>query len=335
MLFKTPTKKRKPRLFSFVLPNLPIAPGKKQFMKTFVDGATEAGLDTYIYTRLTENVKTIFPDDFLFIWGFNYRAKAAIKFWKDHGGNEDNVIYFEGNVLKAKEKIPASVYRFPIKSIYADGDFMDSDDYEQKYKELAKHVDLTIHPWKNNPDGHILIYMNRGGEGWGHFDVPVWPWLEKTIKEIRKVSNRKIIVKDHPGRVISCSREKEQQKSALKAFDKNVKFYHNVTKDLKDNEKILLDKAHAAVILGSTAGAISMMNGIPTFATHEKSFINRWSAGELKDIENPIYPDREAFIREYVNSHWVLETEIARGDFFNKLLRQRYKQWHTPPNRNI
>ena len=105
MLFKTPTKKRKPRLFSFVLPNLPIAPGKKQFMKTFVDGATEAGLDTYIYTRLTENVKTIFPDDFLFIWGFNYRAKAAIKFWKDHGGNEDNVIYFEGNVLKAKEKI--------------------------------------------------------------------------------------------------------------------------------------------------------------------------------------------------------------------------------------
>lgn len=293
---------------------------KRQLMSDWMQGVAACG-DKHVITRGNEDGYLDPDKDFAMIWGWptagNVARERAFNSFLQRGGKQENMFFFEGNVLKQMES-DMNFYRFPMYSIHPhESFFVSSPDLDSKVKYIQENTNVKIHDWKT--DGkHILIYLNRGGGGWSHQGIDVYKWLVDTCVEIRKYTDRPIKVKDHPGR----NPNKNSIDSTLNWLSLNISdfvYYHKETNNLADWSAQQIKNAWAAVVLTSTAGAVTMMQGIPTFATHEAAYIKPWSAGELKDIENPnLEVDREEFLRYYAGSHWSME-EVMRGDLWREL----------------
>lgn len=316
-------------------------------MARWVKGVSACG-DEYIWANdgMTQPVKNQ-DREFGLMWGWPLHGRDAVQVeegfintsaknrsdlrqkcltsFEEAGGTRKNMFFFEGNVLKHFEKSGRiRYYRFPLNSIHANqSDFLEFDDnVDKRVEQITSDLNLKVHDWKTKGD-HIMIFLNRGVGGWSHMGIDVYTWLKETVLELRKYTDRPIKVKDHPGRHAMNETHKNEVLRFLQYSVKDVEYYHSVTKVLGDYSNAYLKTAWASVILTSTAGAVSMMKGVPTFVTHDAAYIKPWSAGELKDIENPnLNVDRDEFLRYYANSHWSLE-EVEQGDLWRKLREQR------------
>ena len=159
------------------------------------------------------------------------------------------------------------------------------------WQEIKSKIGFDLKPWRTDGN-HILICLQRNG-GWSMQGLDVMDWCVKTILEIKKYSNRPIIVRAHPG-------------------DKNAKNYLKLNvPDVKisTNQNILDDfkTAWATITYNSSPGVASAIEGIPVFVTDpfpENSQSLKVCNTSLKDIENPIMPERQDWIERIAMSHW-------------------------------
>jgi hypothetical protein len=136
-------------------------------------------------------------------------------------------------------------------------------------------------------------------------------WLDKTINEIRKYSNRHIIVRAHPG--------DKKVSSYLRLNYKNV--------SLSKNPNIISDlqNAWATVVYNSSPSVASAIEGVPVFLTDphpEYSQSKEIANLDLANIENPSLPDRQAWVERISMCHWNFK-ELSSGEawqFFRKYI---------------
>jgi hypothetical protein len=112
-------------------------------------------------------------------------------------------------------------------------------------------------------------------------------WTERTIAELKTYTDRPII-----------RRDKEQQRQGRK-----------LREDLKG--------AHALVTHGSNAAVESVIMGCPVFV-HSDSAASLVGRTDLKDIEQPLYPDREPWVRSLAYSQFN-ERELIDGTLWRLL----------------
>jgi hypothetical protein len=183
---------------------------------------------------------------------------------------------------------------FPTTGNYF-GDSIDTN----RWKQISKDLNLSLKDWR--PKGtHILLACQRDG-GWSMAGYNVVDWVYSTVSEIRKYSDRPIIVRGHPG-------------------DKNAKRYltqSNVDWTLSTNEKINQDfkNAWATITYNSSPGVASAIEGIPLFVTDNTPKISQAfdvANTDLSQIENPKMFERQHWIEKLSMSHWKFE-EISNG----------------------
>lgn len=197
--------------------------------------------------------------------------------------------------------------------LVAENGYLGKDSTGYQYLALAKHghngsgkrliddpsrwerLGLTPRPWRTSGE-HILLCPNR-------FIAPQWflmptDWVERTKAELRKYTERPIIVRDHPGH----------------------------WKRLPEHPSIELVKqlqgAWACVIWSSSAGVHSLLAGVPVVCTAQWWVCKR-AAGKVEDIETLSGNDaeREAAFRDMSSSQFTL-AEIESGMPF-ALVRDR------------
>ena len=174
-------------------------------------------------------------------------------------------------------------------------------------------MNIDIKPWRK--DGkHICLFLNRGIGGFSTFGKPCYEWAKETVEEIRKYSDRPILIRSH-----RHAGENQQLKEDRKNLDFILSNYKDITHTRLGETSIYddLKNAWACVVYTSTSGAVAMLEGIPMFSTHEACFSHKWSAGNLSDIENPTLKDRTNYITHYANAHWNLE-EVRQGILWRK-----------------
>lgn len=168
-----------------------------------------------------------------------------------------------------------------------------------RWKQISEDLNLSLKDWRTTGD-HILLACQRDG-GWSMNGYNVIDWVTSTVNEIRKYSDRPIVVRGHPG-------------------DKNARTYlaqKNVNWTLSTNEKIKQDfnNAWATVTYNSSPGVASAIEGIPLFVTDPNPKISQAydvANCSLKDIENPIMFDRQQWVERLSMSHWKFE-ELSDG----------------------
>lgn len=176
--------------------------------------------------------------------------------------------------------------------------FKDSID-PARWKQISADLNLSLKDWRTN-GRHILLACQRDG-GWSMAGYSVVDWVENTVKEIRKYSDRPIVVRGHPG-----------DRNANKYLSKQ-----NVDWTLSTNDKIKDDfkNAWATVTYNSSPGVASAIEGIPVFVTDPNPKISQAyevSNTNLSQIENPQTFERNNWVEQLSMSHWKFE-ELSNG----------------------
>jgi hypothetical protein len=176
--------------------------------------------------------------------------------------------------------------------------FWDNPDPTQ-WQKISRDLGITLKDWRTNGE-HILICTQRNG-GWSMKGLSVTAWLEQTVNEIRKYSDRPIVVRCHPG-------------------DKHARTYLRSVPGkytVSTNDSILDDfrNAWAVVTYNSTPGVAASIEGIPAFVTDpvpETSQAYAVANYSLNCIENPEFKDRQLWIEKIAMCHWKYE-ELKSG----------------------
>lgn len=167
-----------------------------------------------------------------------------------------------------------------------------------RWNQIQKDLNISMKDWR--PRGvHVLICTQRNG-GWSMGGLSVVDWLTKTIKEVRKHTDRPIIVRGHPG-------DKHAPKY-LKNKDWQVSKAPSIIDDLRN--------AHCSITYNSSPSVASAIEGIPTFITDPTPQISQAYAvanTDLSNVENPLMFERTEWVQKLAMSHWNFN-ELSSGD---------------------
>jgi hypothetical protein len=168
--------------------------------------------------------------------------------------------------------------------------FWDNPD-PQRWQQISRDLRIHLKDWRTTGN-HILICTQRNG-GWSMKGLNVSQWLEKTVNDIKKYSNRPIVVRGHPG----------DKTAAIYLKSKPGRY------TVSTNEHILQDftNAWAVVTYNSTPGVAASIEGIPAFVTDpvpQTSQTYPVANYDLSRIENPELKERQQWIEKLSMCHW-------------------------------
>jgi hypothetical protein len=190
------------------------------------------------------------------------------------------------------------------------GEYCNNNPDIERWNKLSKDLGIQLRPPKK--DGkYILICCQRDG-GWSMDGKQVMPWLVQTIQTIRKVSDRHIIVRFHPG-----DKNKIQHVRSLVRYR-----LPGVSPSNSENLLMDLKNAHAVVNYNSSPTVVAAIEGVPIFVLDpERSQAKSVANTDLLEIETPKEFDREKWIQQMAQMHWTL-SELKDGTAWRHL-----RQW--------
>lgn len=197
---------------------------------------------------------------------------------------------------------PHNYLRYSYDGVFKNtGFYFDKEIDPMRWKKISTDLGINLKDYRTNGE-HILMPLQRNG-GWSMRGQDVMEWCRNTITEIRKFTDRPIVVRGHPG-------DKKAQ-FYLKLQMKNV-IVSPLKRDIKDD----LKNAWATVCFNSSPGVASLIEGVPVFLMDPDPNFSQYSDvanTKLKRIEDPKMPDRQEWIERISMCHWKFD-ELVTGE---------------------
>ena len=166
----------------------------------------------------------------------------------------------------------------------------------------AKKLGLTCKPWKDNKNGPIVIACQHAYSHQWKNKKPIPTWVYDTAMEIRDYTDRQIVIRPHP----RCRIQ------GIEHYVKDVILqYPKKLVGTYDDFDFHVDDAYAIVNWSSNPATHAIINGIPAFVG-PSSLAYDVANIDLKDINNPIKPDRTQWLNDLAHTEWTVE-EIKQG----------------------
>ena len=180
-----------------------------------------------------------------------------------------------------------------------------SYNFDNLIPNRADRLNLKLQPWRNG--SNIVIAMQRQDSEQWHGLPPINQWLESTVAEIRKHSDRPIVIRPHPrsGCNIPSGCLIDRPQFTAGSYD-----------DF-DFDRVL-ESAHCVVNWNSGPGSQALIAGVPAFVGPDSlaSPIANW---DLSQIENPPRSERSVWLEQLAHTEWTVE-EIRSGLPFKRLV---------------
>jgi hypothetical protein len=197
---------------------------------------------------------------------------------------------------------PGNYLRYSFDGVFRDtGFYFDTDVDPKRWQSISDTLDLKLKNYRTQGN-HILVCLQRNN-GWSMQGLDVMKFLHHLIPEIRKHSDRHIVVRGHPG--------DGKTNAYLKLNYPNVSISNDgkhITHDLKN--------AWATVVYNSSPGVASLIEGVPVFqmdANPNHSMYSECANTNLKRLENPKEFDRQSWLEKISMCHWSFN-ELASGE---------------------
>ena len=215
--------------------------------------------------------------------------------------NQQRSLIVDSNLFLYADKSNLLHYlRYSFDGVFpTTGFYFDQDVDPDRWSQISRDLGISLKPWRTQGN-HILICLQRNG-GWSMRGLDVIEWMNATILEIRKYSQRPIIVRSHPG--------DKKISGYLKISHKSVLLSTKL--DLRED----LQNAWATVVYNSSPSVASIIEGIPAFLTdpqpqHSQSFTV--ANTDISKIEDPLLVDRQTWIERLSMCHWKFD-ELKSG----------------------
>lgn len=232
---------------------------------------------------------------------------------KNHG----RTIIADSNLFLYKDtKNPKYYLRYSYDGVFPNtGQYCDQDPDPGRWQQIQQHIGLTLQPWRT-AGNHILLCLQRNG-GWSMAGHSTVSWAVDTMRALRTHTNRPLRIRSHPGDKgagADCAKILQVCKDAGIGA---VSVSHAGSSLMED-----LHNCWAVVNHNSSATVGAAIEGIPVFVTDPVRSQSADIANvNLGDIEHPVMPDRQQWIRRLCQFHWSHE-EIANGTAWNHM-----KKW--------
>ena len=293
-------------------------PEKPKLLQYFIEGVQKAGDKGIII-----NSNTYEPSDVGVLQGFvhpqskhvphlNLR-RAVLDGQKEIGRR---TIIADSNLFLAYDPGNTKTYlRYSYDGIFPNtGEYCDSKIYPQRWANLRDDLNLSIKPYKKHGD-YILVTCQRD-MGWSMDGLSVINWLHVLLQDLRRFTDRKILVRFHPG-----DKKMSKHIQQLRAIGHKVDISSPTSSLLKD-----LHDAYAVISYNSSPAVISAIEGVPIFVLDStRSQSAEVANRHIKNIENPSYDfDRETWLRRLAMMHWRLD-ELRSGECWKHMRKWAWK----------
>lgn len=199
------------------------------------------------------------------------------------------------------------------------GPFYDRAEYAnkhsgpEKWNEIRTALNLTMLPPRIKSTGYILICMQRDG-GFAMKMLDPMAWLADKIAKIRRLTNRDICIRPHPGQYNMKDFEKY---TGVHAKRLRCRVIEPTCTRLVDD----LKNAHSAVFFNSSASVAAVLAGVPIFVDDSSCVSWQVANRDLSLIENPILVDteRNQWIYDLSAAHWS-DQDGRTGKIYQKFL---------------
>ena len=214
--------------------------------------------------------------------------------------------------------------RYSMDGVYANtGYYFDRDVDETRWEKIKKDLSIEVKPWRNTGD-HVLLCLQRSNGFSFNYERGMLDWLTKTILDITKVTDRKIIIRKHPGdgrlhnvvqKVIANFNNNNSKIPRNSKTTKNKIFATSNTR-IEDD----LKNAWCCLVYNSSPSVVSTIEGVPVFLLDpnpKKSQAYHMSNTDLGLIETPNMPDnRQEWLEKLAMSHFSYE-DVENGLLYN------------------
>jgi hypothetical protein len=172
---------------------------------------------------------------------------------------------------------------------------------KDKDASRANGLGLALRPWRSQGEHVLICGQHDRSLQWQNMPNAS-QWFSDTIAEVRKYTDRKIVIRPHPRCPIVPV--EHQFKNVIKqAPAKRAGTY--------DDYDIRFDNAHAVVSWTSNPGIRAVINGYPVF-TGPTSLAYLVANHNLADIELPQMFDRQQWLNDLAWTEFTIQ-EIAQG----------------------
>lgn len=234
--------------------------------------------------------------DVAVIWSVLWLGRMAgnKKIWDSFQAKNKPVVVMEVGGLKRN-----TTWKMGINGINRDADFANQT-FDNKRWPL---FNIEMKPWKQTGNVIIICGQHDTSQQWKK-NPRMSNWIEQQIKEIRKYSQKPILIRPHPRNNFDFD-EKKYTNVRIKKPQRDWTTY-----DDTDFKKTL--KSTWSVVNHSSNPAIeSVINGIPVFVS-ESSLCYDVGNANLSDIEKPAMPSRLTWANKLSYTEWTTQ-EIRDG----------------------
>ena len=245
--------------------------------------------------------------------GQHLKLRKAV-FEKQQREGKRSIIVDSNLFLYADKGNSNKFLRYSYDGIFpSTGEYCNANPDPARWALISQRLGIQLKPQRKN-GSDILICCQRDG-GWSMGGEQVLPWLVRTVQQIRKHSDRRIIVRFHPGDKNILNHKRMLARYRLP----NVIVSHA--------ENILQDFASTYCLINynSSPAVAAVIEGIRTIVLDPKnSQAAEVSHHSLADIEKLKDFDREAWIHKMAQMHWSLE-ELKDGTAWRHLRKWAIK----------
>lgn len=193
---------------------------------------------------------------------------------------------------------------------WSDGLFGNTNSPPDRWKQFQKDTGIVIKDW-NSPGDHILIMGQKEGDSslnklYEKHDS-FYDWVENIIIDIRKYSDRKIVIRPHPrnlGHGVKLAKK-------LSNRYRDIIVSEDIESDGISGGASLerdLARAYCVITYNSLSAVEAVTRGIPTYAFDDGSMIWPIAHKDITQIENLKYDtDITQWCYDIAYTQWTIE----------------------------
>lgn len=292
-------------------------PEKPQIIVNFIEGVWACGDKGQIvcdYTPVDSDVAVV--QGFVHPGGKKGEHLTLRKnvFEKQQRDNKRSIIVDSNLFLYADPGNSKKFLRYSYDGIFpSTGEYCNDSPDPARWQYISQQLGIKLKPWRKLNE-NILICCQRDG-GWSMGGKALMPWLVATVQQIRKHSDRTIIVRFHPGDKNILNHKRMLARYRLK----NVGVSHagNILQDFQSS--------YCVINYNSSPTVAAAIEGLPTIVLDpSNSQAAEISHHSLSNIENLKEFDREKWIHKMAQMHWTLD-ELKDGTAWRHLRKWAIK----------
>jgi len=234
--------------------------------------------------------------DVAVIWSVLWRGRMAEykKIWDHYRAQGKPVVVLEVGGLRRNKS-----FKIGINGINRDADFANQEFDDERWP-LFGH---ELRPW--NPTGNLIVICGQHDTSEQWKGLPKMSnWIEEQIQEIRKYTNKPILVRPHPRNQINFD-ENKFKNVKVRIPRRDFRTYDDT------DFKATLRGTWAVVNHSSNPAMEAVIQGIPVFVS-ESSLCHDVGNANLYDINTPAMPNRTKWANMLAYTEWF-EDEIEQG----------------------